>query len=139
MAGCLSRGKSSSCLWSVGKPQHKYQLSLLEEASSCLNNGGGGTATSKHGAAMGKQNAHLREQKEEMAFIFLILRNMSLDPTCVCLTFYFDQVQRFTDSLHCLCTLYHNSTLQYYQYTSCNIDRGQVRQTQFEFKGLRNT
>lgn len=52
VAGCPSPGKSSSCLRSVGKPQHKYQLSLLKEASSCLNNDRGGTATrSSHGKA----------------------------------------------------------------------------------------
>lgn len=38
---------------------------------------------------MGKQNAHLMEQKEEIAFIFLILRNMCLDPSCACFTFLY--------------------------------------------------
>lgn len=66
--------------------KHKYQLSLLEEASSCQNNEGGGDSNKQHEAAMGKQNAHLRERKEEMAFIFPILINMNLDPACVCST-----------------------------------------------------
>lgn len=68
--------KSPSCSWPFQKPQSKYQLSLLEEASSCLNNDGV-TSNKQHEAAMGKTECtSQRGGEEEEETIFLPLNYM---------------------------------------------------------------
>lgn len=73
-ADCLGPDKSPSRLWPFQKPQYKYQLSLLEEASSCLNNDGG-TATSNMRQSWESQ-MHISGSRRKKKTIFLPLTSM---------------------------------------------------------------
>ena len=90
---------------------------------------------------MGKQNAHLREQKEEIAFIFLILIKYELR-SHICLLNFLRSPGAELLWFPTLCYFHVHTVITHIKQTPYDVDSGEIRRQQFAhvrvFKKLRS-